>query len=101
MKNKKQWSAQTGAGLSIGGTAEFLREAYEVLDQKFVIVRCPVTGARDISEPVTEETRIQKRLDKAHTIQEKKQIARSERARRRARLERERRKKKSLRDKRN
>jgi hypothetical protein len=45
----KKWSAQTGAGDSIVGTAELLRKMYGVPDNLAVLVSDKVSGRHDVS----------------------------------------------------
>ena len=87
---------------SLVGAAAFLRQEYirdgKMAEEKALRLHNRATGEYDIARPLTDEERLQQRLEKAKTSYEQKRIARSERARKEARRKREWRKRKNVPD---
>jgi hypothetical protein len=87
---------------SLAGAAAFLRQEYIrsgiMTEDKALRLHNRATGEYDIARPLTDEERLQQRLEKAKTSYEQKRIARSERARKEARRKREWRKRKNVPD---
>ncbi len=87
---------------SLVGAAEFQRRLYIVegimTNNLSLKLFNRATGEYDIAQPLTDEERLQQRLEKAKTGYEQKRIARSERAKKEARRKREWRKRKNVPD---
>jgi hypothetical protein len=87
---------------SLIGAAALLRQEYIrkriMTDDKALLLRNPATGEYDIVRPLSDEERIQRRLEKAKTAEQKRRIARSERAKKEARRKREWRRRKNITD---
>jgi hypothetical protein len=64
----KQWSAQTGAGDSIIGAAEFLRQWHKVPDDKAVLVQDKIGGQYDVSWSISEDDRILQKEHRAKSL---------------------------------
>jgi hypothetical protein len=84
------------------GAAEFLREIYisEGIMTEDLSLRLfnRATGEYDIARPLTDEERIEQRLKRARTKEERKRIAKSNRAKKEARRKREWRRRKNVTD---
>ena len=52
-----------GPGLSIIGTADFLRKVDRVSDKKIITVYHSKRRARDVSNPITEEIRVSRQIE--------------------------------------
>ncbi len=87
---------------SLVGAAAFLRRIYIIegimTNDLSLKLFNRATGEYDIARPLTDEERLQRRLEKAKTSYKQKRIARSERARKEARRKREWRKRKNVPD---
>ena len=87
---------------SLVGAAALLRNEYIrkgiMADEKALCLHNPATGEYDIARPLTDEERIQRRLEKAKTVEQKRRIARSNRAKKEARRKREWRRRKNVTD---
>ena len=87
---------------SLVGAAALLRQEYirsgMMTENKALRLHNRATGEYDIARPLTDEERLQRRLEKAKASYKQKRIARSERARKEARRKREWRKRKNIPD---
>ncbi len=87
---------------SLAGAAAPLRQEYIrdgiMRDDQALMLRDPLTGEYDIARPLTDDERIQRRLEKARSEVQKRRIARSDRAKKEARRKREWRKRKNITD---
>jgi hypothetical protein len=81
----KQWSAQTGAGDSIIGAAEFLRQWHKVPDDKAVLVQDKIGGQYDVSWSISEDDRILQKEHRAKSEKAEKERLRKRRYRARKR----------------
>jgi hypothetical protein len=87
---------------SLIGAAALLRQEYIrkgiTTEDKALCLHNPATGEFDIARPLTDDERIQRRLVKARTAEQKRRIARSNRAKKEARRKREWRRRKNIAD---
>lgn len=85
---------------SLVGAADYLRQEYIreglMTKDQALLLRNPETGEYDIARPLTDDERVQRRLDMARTKQDRMRIAQSYRAKKEARRKREWRKRKSV-----
>lgn len=102
MRDKQNIEIVDSHPRSLVGTAEMLRQEYIrkgiMTNDLSLRLFNRATGEYDIARPLTDEERLQQRLEKAKTSFEQKRIARSERARKEARRKREWRKRKNVPD---
>jgi hypothetical protein len=86
----------------LAGAADFLRRIYidegTMTNDLSLKLYNRATGECDIARPLTDEERLQQRLEKAKTSYEQRRIARSEQAKKEARRKREWRKRKNVPD---
>ncbi len=78
-------------------TQEYIRDGI-MRDDQALRLRDPLTGEYDIARALSDDDRVQRRLDRARTREQKKRIAQSERAKKEARRKREGRKRKNITD---
>jgi hypothetical protein len=87
---------------SLVGAAALLRKEYVrkgiMTEDQALMLHNPATGEYDIARPPTDEERIRRRLEKAKTAEQKRRIARSNRAKKEARRKREWRRRKNVTD---
>jgi len=81
----KKWSAQTGAGDSIIGSAEMLRRFLKVPDDRAVLVQDKVLGQHDVSWSISEEDKQLRKEHKANSERAEKERLRKRRFRARKR----------------
>ena len=102
MKNRQNTEIIDARPCSLAGAAAFLRRLYIVegimTNDLSLKLSNWATGEYDIARPLTDEERLQQRLENAKTSYKQKRIARSERARKEARRKREWRKRKNVPD---
>lgn len=93
MRDKQNIEIVDSHPCSLVGAAEMLRQEYIrngiMTNDLSLKLYNPANGEYDIARPLTDEQRLQQRLEKAKTGYEQKRIARSERARKEARRKRE------------
>lgn len=87
---------------SLVGAAAILRQEYirgEIMrDDQALMLRDQSTGEFDIARPLSDDERIQRRLENARNVEQRRRIGMSERAKREARRKREWRKRKNITD---